>query len=107
MSPRRYIPPVTHSTVDLPCTPHTTPTVPATHPSATFSSRSCPHPPTLTVTQHGPAFTLAKDQVARDPVSTLARRSAVTVAIVEPTLQTAHSAAAATELGLPLLCNSA
>lgn len=98
MSPRRCIPPDTHSTVDLPCTPHTTPTAPATHPFATFSSHSCPHPPTLTVTQHGPALTLAKDQIATDPVSTIAHHSVVTADTVDPTLQTALSAAAATEL---------
>jgi hypothetical protein len=94
MSPRRCIPPETHFTFDPPCTPHTISTVPTTSP--TLSSQSCPHPRPLTVTEHGPAPTLAKDQTLKVLASTSARLSVATVVIAEPTPQIALSAAAAT-----------
>jgi hypothetical protein len=100
MSPRRCIPPDTHFTPILPCTPpHTILTIPAPAASPTFLSQSCPYPPPLIVTQHGlPAPTHAKDQILRAPVSTIARHSAATAVIVDPTPQIALSAAVATEV---------
>jgi len=99
MSPRRCIQPETHFTPNLPCTQHTTSTLPAPAPSRTFWSPSRPCPPPLTTTQRGlHAPVHAKDQISTLPASTTARHSVATVGIVEPTPQIALSVAVATEV---------